>query len=322
MSSSPENPTPALRKNRVRSFFWPILLIAAGVLLLLSNLDIIPGRIWSILWRFWPVVLIAAGIDILIGRRSTVGALVSSLLILALLGGAAAAAFYAPQIPLLDGYTNNTGWKTTSITQPLEEYASAFVRIDWTSLPGELTALPENQNLLEGKIAYQGSYDLEVEKQDERINLHLNTRADGGWLFNPLPSTPGASWKIGLSPSLPLYLHLDTRSGSCQLDLRGLQLENLTLDSGSGEVSLQLPPGSYPVLLDSSSGSVQIEVPRENGVRITLDASSGAFRPADRFRLVSGDRDGDGVWESTNYAEAREKIELKIEQSSGSITVR
>ena len=55
--------------NRPRSFFWPILFIGAGVVLLLANLNIIPLPSLSFLFRLWPVLLIVAGLDILIGRR-------------------------------------------------------------------------------------------------------------------------------------------------------------------------------------------------------------------------------------------------------------
>jgi energy-converting hydrogenase Eha subunit A len=81
-AAAPEEP-----RSRSASVLWPTLLIAAGAVLLLTNLGYLPQISWDQLWRFWPVLLIAIGIDTLFSRRSLFGAIVGALLILALLGG-------------------------------------------------------------------------------------------------------------------------------------------------------------------------------------------------------------------------------------------
>jgi hypothetical protein len=47
--------------------FWPLILIAAGVLLLLDNLNLLPGSAWG--W-IWPLALIALGVSVLLGGRA------------------------------------------------------------------------------------------------------------------------------------------------------------------------------------------------------------------------------------------------------------
>ena len=48
---------------------WPVMLIGAGVVLLLSNTGRLPWGVWQTLFSLWPVLLIAAGLDLLFGRR-------------------------------------------------------------------------------------------------------------------------------------------------------------------------------------------------------------------------------------------------------------
>ena len=48
---------------RRHGIFWPLLLIAAGVLLFLNNMGTLPGSSWDSIFRLWPVILIAAGLD-------------------------------------------------------------------------------------------------------------------------------------------------------------------------------------------------------------------------------------------------------------------
>src|SRR5512137_1699193 len=100
---------------------WPVMLIGAGVVLLLSNTGRLPWGVWQTLLSLWPVLLIAAGLDLLFGRRSTWGALLAALLALAVLVGA-----------LYVGLTQTkaeTAYRAQSISQPLGGATTAEVTI-------------------------------------------------------------------------------------------------------------------------------------------------------------------------------------------------
>ncbi len=51
--------------RRMGPVFWPILLIAVGVIFLLSNLGLFPFDA-SQLWRLWPLILVVIGLDVLL----------------------------------------------------------------------------------------------------------------------------------------------------------------------------------------------------------------------------------------------------------------
>jgi hypothetical protein len=97
------------------SFFWPLVFIGAGVILLLSNLGYLPWQSWNVLWRLWPLLLVALGIDLLIGRRSLVGAIFSVLLILLLIGVVVVIVLFAQNIPALVEVTGPAEWRTEHI---------------------------------------------------------------------------------------------------------------------------------------------------------------------------------------------------------------
>lgn len=317
------NATPVRPKRRTRSFFWPIMLISIGVLLLLSNLDIVDWTTWNLLWRFWPLVLVAIGIDVLIGQRSVVGAVVSGFLILALIGAAAGVVFFADQLPFIASYSSDLRWQTDTVEQALDDYQSASILIDWASPAGKLQALSNSDNLIEGEITYQGDLIFDVNSRGTEADIRLDTRTTDNWFDPSLQTSPPGDWDISLTPEIPLNLSLDTGSGSCELDLSELTLSELFLDSGSGSINLELPgEQSYPVEIDSGSGSVRITIPEDTGVRVRIDSGSGSFNPGDRFDLVSGERGDDGTWESDNYDSAEFTIEMEIDQGSGSITFR
>ena len=89
--------------NGHRSFFFPMLLIGAGVLWLLVNLGYIPSsNLWA-LAHIWPTLLIGAGLGLILRQYwSEAGILVSTLIVL----GAVLAVVYAPQL----GWTDMPAW--------------------------------------------------------------------------------------------------------------------------------------------------------------------------------------------------------------------
>ena len=319
----PESELISPPRRRSRSFFWPIMLISLGVLLLLSNLGIVPWTTWNLIWRFWPLVLVAVGIDVLLGKRSAFGAIISAFLVLVLIGTVAGTVYFADQLPILARYTQETPWKTEHIESALEDYQSAEVLIDWSSPAGYLGALSGSANLIEGDLTFQGDLYFDVKSSGTRVDVILDTRLVQNWGLAPFQSSPGAKWEIFLTKEIPLDLSLDSGSGSCEFDLSELTLEELILDSGSGSINLTLPAEqSFLMKMDSGSGSVRIDIPTDTGFRVELDSGSGSFNPGNGFELVSGERRSDGVWESKNYDSAKYQIEMEIDQGSGSITFR
>ncbi|MBN1810782.1 MAG: hypothetical protein JXA14_02995 [Anaerolineae bacterium] len=306
------------------SLFWPIVIIGAGVALLLSNLGYLPWASWNIMWRLWPLLLIALGIDLLIGRRSIFGAIVSAILIAALVGGAVALAFFAPSIPQLAELTQSPEWRTTHVEQALEGVERASVTIDTGSVPCVLSELSDSPNLIEGDITYRGTLIFDAPVRGGRANVRLDSYFAGPWWgWSPdFGAAPDAAWDVKLSPKVPLDLNLDTGSGHCDFDLSGLQINNLVVDSGSGAVDLTLPAdSSFKGTIDAGSGRVAITLPTGVGARVVLDSGSGAFRPDERFEMVSGERGDDSVWETENYDTAKVTIELKIDQGSGALVI-
>lgn len=72
-SVPPQSPPPPRPVRRRRSLFFPILLIAVGVIFLLDNMRLLPGNIWENLIQYWPVLLIVLGLDSIFKREGLVG---------------------------------------------------------------------------------------------------------------------------------------------------------------------------------------------------------------------------------------------------------
>jgi hypothetical protein len=310
------------KRREPPSLFWPLVLIGAGILLLLSNLGYIPWSSWSLVWRLWPVLIIALGVEVMVGRRTMAGALFSGLMMVIIIGGAVVLILFAQRIPILSEMAKPAEWRISEVEHALDDIEQAHVYINWDSPPGHLSALEDSSNLIEARIAHSGDLVFDVKTSGSKADVRLEQRNTGpGIPWRPF-SGEESRWDVYLSPRALLDLDLDSGSGHCTFDLTELQLEKLFLDSGSGAVDLMLPgTRSFKATINSGSGAVKITIPQRVGVRVELDSGSGAFRPDERFRLVSGKTDDNGVWETKNWDEADVQIELVIDQGSGRVVI-
>ncbi len=324
-SEPPEAPYHSRRpERRPPSFFWPLIFIGAGVILLLANLGYLPWQSWAMLWRLWPLLLVALGIDLLIGRRSMRGAVLSALLILLLIAGAAVVVLFAQNIPPIVQASSSADLRTESVHYSLAGAERASVSIDWASGTNTLGALSDSDNLIEGDITHRGRLIFDTATRGGRADVRLGSHFPGFW-FAPFDFEKSGSerWSVKLNPKVPLDLTLDSGSGRCDFDLSGLQLNSLNLDSGSGAITLGLPSGrSFEASVDSGSGSIAITLPKDAGAHVELNLGSGSFQPDERFRRTDRSRGHGGVWETDNYGKADYNITLRIDQGSGSISLR
>lgn len=260
-----------------RSLFWPLVLIGAGMLFLLSNLGIIDATNLTALYRLWPILLIAIGLDVLFGRNSPV---LGALLGLAAVGAVVALVVVGPQL----GLTNESAAPLFHIGDGFGEvkhdyYAeavsgadSARIMLDAGSVHTEINALPAGSDtLFSADVDYLGTMRFDVQGGARRT-VSLSEDRGPGTLFPP----PGANmrWDIGLNRDVPTDLVLDLGSGSVNGDLASATLTDLELDSGSGSVDLSLPGGRYDASINTGSGSVRLDMGDGASGSYTLDIGS------------------------------------------------
>ncbi len=304
-----------------RSVFWPILLIGLGVLLLLYNLGLLPAIDWTVLWKLWPLLLIALGVDVMIGRQSAVGAVISAVIVLALVGCLVVAALTLDAVPQASRWLQSGPWRYEHFRHPLGETERADLILTCGAVPCTVTALDVEQSeaLIEADVASRGDVHFDVGGWGDRASVVLES--DDEFVFAPV-GEDAPRWEVRLHPRVAWTLRVDGGAGHCHLDLRGVQVRRLSLDLGSGGGTVYLPRRrGFEGKIDSGSGAVTLVVPEDVGLRVELDGGSGAFRPGEGLRLVEGDAD-DGLWESANYDTAEVRILLKIDQGSGAVSVR
>jgi hypothetical protein len=308
-----------------------------GIVWLLSNLNILPNNIFSMVYSFWPLLLIALGLDVMIGRRSPV---VGGVLGLLFVGGLVALVLAGPAIGLPKGPEE----KIEVFQEPLNSAEEATVSLDLHSYPVEISTLSDATNLVDATIMHHGMVTWTTSGDKiRRVNLAYTEQPQFGFF----PFNTQDRWTIGLSPQVPLDLNVNSGSGSVKMDLQKLYLHGLAIDSGSGSVEVQLPglDDAYEVSINSGSGSIRVDLPADTNLTMTVNSGSGSvnmalpsgveFRAELRnggsgsFNLpsgmtrISGNSDEDeGVWQTAGYENADYHLIIVIQdQGSGSVNI-
>jgi len=283
----------------------PLLLIAIGGLLLASRMGMAIDFI-AIL-RMWPLVLIAIGIDMLIGRRSVLGAVVSAAAIIAMFAGG----FW------LFGVTDMTNLETEDFVVEMGD----FDQMDLTLEPavGQLDVdamTGESQNALEAVLSTVIGESVDAHTRENNGVQAVSIRAEGMWTgWNTTRSTGHPGWEIDLNPALQYDLDVDMGVGQLDLDLTGIDLEELNIEMGIGQTLLRLPEGDYRALVDAAIGELVVYIPQNHSVRITADTGiAGLDLPAGFTR--SGDS-----YLSPDFEDDSDVLDLFLGQAIGSLRV-
>lgn len=298
------------RKSRGVSIFGPLLLIAAGIILLLNTMGILDWGIWWQLLRLWPILLVAAGLDLLIGRRSLLGSLVAAILITAILG---LAIWFVVSDTVEVGSAN-----MEQIRQPLGEATRAEIIIDPAVGILQIEALPEAANLVEGEVHLASGERIEQDFSvtDSQAIYELRTAERS---FGPFNWGWGDQrvWDLGFSPRPTLALEADLGAGEAIVDLTGLTVSDLRVDVGLGRLEITLPAeGQLEGNLEGAIGQTLIIVPEGMAVRIEADTGlAGRDIPA------GWQQDGD-VITSPGYDTAENRTKLQVGQAIGLLEVR
>jgi energy-converting hydrogenase Eha subunit A len=233
-----------------RSIFWPLTLIAAGVLWLMVVMKVIPAaNLWA-LTHIWPYVLIALGMGLILRTLwKPLGVVISTLIVV----GAMAAVFYAPQL----GWAGAPAWGIDNSingaipgsgvmareTRETEGFDSISIRF-----PAKVTIS-------------QGSKESVIVEAEDNLLPQLATDVRSGTLFIKNNET---NWAKRVDPRETVKITIVVKnlkeisfSSAGSLVVENLESDELRLSiSGAGEVTLSgLRVGKLDVSL-SGAGTI------------------------------------------------------------------
>jgi hypothetical protein len=140
-----------------------------------------------------------------------------------------------------------------------------------------------------------------------------------GHSFFMFPGSGGLNWDLLVNPTLPLRLSIEGGASDNTLHLRELKVTSLKLETGASSTSVELPAnaGFTKVKVDAGAASIRLIVPDGVAAHIKVDgALMGNSISTTRFP-----RSMNNVYESVDYANAINKVEIDVDMGAGSLEI-
>lgn len=304
----PENRSRSSTRNSTRnSVILPLVLIVIGVLVLAGNLGFMS---WSSIWdllNLWPVLLIAIGVDLLTSGRFR------WIVAIATIGVAALA--MTGWFPFLN-VGNGPPAEVHEVQIPVEgaERAEVGIRVGVSEL--DISSLSDGDLLVSGTVrtAEGETFTQDTQRSGGTAAVELVSERRG---IGNVTGNVDRRWELGIARGIPTELTINTGVGRSQLDLRDLTIVGLRVDAGVGEMVATLPGGeSYQARFDTGVGATTVRVPEDAAVRISIDKGLGSVTARGGFDALGGD-----VYQTPDYEDADERIDIRIDGGVGAITI-
>ena len=141
-----------------------------------------------------------------------------------------------------------------------------------------------------------------------------------GHSFFMFPGSGALNWDLSVNPTLPMRLSIEGGASENTLHLRDLKVTSLKVETGASSTSVELPAnaGYTKVKVDAGAASIRLFVPESVAAHIKVDgALMGNSINTTRFLRTTNN-----IYESADYANAVNKVEIDIDMGAGSLEIQ
>jgi hypothetical protein len=209
------------------------------------------------------------------------------------------------------------GYLAQKINQPIRGAKTAKLTIEPTTGLLNIAAAPETGNLIEGAINLRGNEPYLEKSQIVDDVMIYDLRSDNSVEANIPSNLNRYAWNLNLSPDIPMSLQLKMAAGEIHLDASQLNVTGVDLNVAVGAATMTLSgERALNGKVRNAVGSLTLFVPPGAALKVnykgalsTIIVPPGYLRTADSYS-------------SPNYAGSSQRIELDVNQSIGTFTVR
>ena len=301
-----------------RGVFWPLLLIAIGLIFLLSNYGLIAGVSWLAVLNLWPLLLVLIGLDIAFARRWPLPTLIAEVLVIA-----AGLALVASGPRFGGGIVFGDGGGAADVSVPRGAATTASVMINGGAgryhVSGGAAALVE---------AHSANADLRLRLSDRQDRVDVRLEQVGPQSVGFLRPTNPADIEVRIASDVPASFEMNAGAGEFDVDLSDVRVTDARLNTGasSARIVLPKPTGDVGVRLNAGASSIVVTVPPDVEARISTSGGFLTLR-SDNGRLGESGGSGGCVAcgssvQTSGYGGAKDRVTVTITAGASSIVVR
>ena len=261
------------------STFWAVVLIGAGILLLLNNLGLLSALRIDTWELIWPLFLIALGVRLISRVRAKPGDI-----------------------------------EVEAAAIPLDGATSAAIELSHGAGELRLAAGAGMTDLVAGEFG--GGLRHTATRRGDRLEVELKMRVEPVTVLNWSPG--GYDWDVRLNPDIPLSLECETGASRSTLDLHGLRVTELKLETGASSTDVVLPAAAGYTRVKIEAGAARVDVRLPGGVAARIQTSAGlASIAVDSTRFPGEDK----FFQSPDYESAENKVDIEVETGLGTVSI-
>jgi hypothetical protein len=307
---STSTPTSDPRWQRRRGVFWPLVLIAVGLVFLLGNYGFIKPVSFLSLLALWPVLLILLGIDVAFSRRWPLETLAGEVVIIGLALLLAATMPNALSLTTFSfGGTSSCKDPVSSVSAPRSTLQSYSLRVDGGAARYHVSG--------GASAAVEATADFDAlclvvrDPTGSRGDIRLTqggTRVGGSNDIN-----------VKLANDLPVSLTLNAGAGEFDIDLHDVKVTDARMNIGASSTTLVLPhpTGDVAVRVDGGASSLVVEIPADVEARVSINGGLVSSSSTNSRATKTGN-----VIETAGYATAKDRVTVSVTGGASSVAVR
>jgi hypothetical protein len=301
-----------------RGVFWPLLLVAIGLIFLLQNFGFISGVSWFAIASLWPVLLILIGLDIAFARRWPLPTLAVEVAVIA--AGLALVAYSPNLSPGVFVFGDGSGSGDTDVAVP-----RGASQLNLTLNGGATRSYHLSGGAEQLVEAHSTSPDLRLRGPSgtTRADVRLDQTSNGFFV----PSGPG-DVQIRVASDVPTSLTINVGAGEFDVDLSDVRVTDARVNVGASSMRFVLPKASGDVAIRLNGGASSVVIVVPSGVEARIATTGGLLSlRSENTRLSSGGPVGGCVAcgtsvETSGYGAAHDRVTLTISAGATSIVVR
>jgi len=249
------------RTYRYRSFFWPAVLILAGVIALLVNTGKLPIERLGLLVALWPLILIVIGLELIVRRNlhGVAGDVAAALIVLLAVAGAAGYVIVAPNPA-----------QTHTLNASADVGSAHEVKLSIDAGAANMTIGGTTDKLYTARVEYSGQQP-KVEYDPDNAVLHIDQSSQGFQPFQDYRLT----LDLKLNTSVLWSIEQNTRAATVKMDLSNVRVAGISINTGASTADLTLGPTSQVVPVEFNGGALTTHVHRPAGTPVKVEVSGG-----------------------------------------------
>ena len=296
---------------RREGLFTPVVLISLGTIILMINLGYLSWSIWGLVFRYWPVLIILAGVSIVFHRSFSTwwGALITLFIVVALAAGIVR---YAGQQPVL-----GEALPTSQVQESLGSASEANITISPAAGIVNIHSNPESGSLISGKVITVADEKIDQQNLSQGSTAIYTIHSRGLWRTTTFGQNAPVTWDLGITSEVPVALFFELGAGQANLDLRGIMLKHLKVNTAVSALNVTLPEqGNFIGTINGAIGDLVVYVPKDLSIQIHASGGLNSLDVPARFT-----RNGNDIISSA--ASITGPIaDLQISQAIGGLTIR